>query len=287
MAIQRSNINVSLRKKRRLSRMKKIAYSTIFILFFITLGILGLTSNTVRVHTVVVTGNKTVSNEQISTIVNTILDKKYVWIIPTDNYLLLGRDDIKDQILKTIQTINVVQVSFHGLNTIEVTVSERVAQDLWCVDNPSASKNCFLMDTTGFVFATSSFAIATSSATSTFPIYFGFIKGENPVGKFYFDSHRFNEIAELMRVLTQMNFGPKYFYAVDEHTYQVYLRDGGKILLNNAKTFQGSLTNLQAVMNDGFIKTDEVSLKKISYIDLQSDNKVFCSPSAVCKQTGR
>ena len=268
--------------------MKKIAYFTIFILFFISLCILGLTSNAVRVHTVLVTGNNSISHDKIESIANGVLDQKYAWIIPTDNYLLLRRDDIKDQILKTIQTINTVQISFHGLNTIEIAVSERVAQDLWCADNPSASKNCFLMDKTGFIFATSSFAIATSSsATSTFPAYFGFIKDEDPIGKFYFDNHRFNEISELMRVLNQMNFGPKYFYAVDEHTYQVYLRDGGKILLNDAKTFQESLTNLQAVVSNRFIRTDIASLKKINYIDLESDNKVFCSPSTVCKQAGQ
>ena len=134
------------------------------------------------------------------------------------------------------------------------------------------------MDKTGFVFAS-------STATSTLPTYFGFFATTtNPVGESYFDSARFADIEGLMQAVNQLGFRPQYFDAIDTHTYQVYLKDGGKILLNNEKTFGESLTNLETLVNDGFIKVNDATLKKINYVDLQSGDKVFCSPASICKQ---
>lgn len=272
-----SNINATLRKKRRLSRMKKIAYSAIFILFFICLCILGLTSNRVRILNVTVSGNTTVSTGQILNIVNPILDEKHLWIIPTDNFFLLKGDEIKNQILATLETIDAVKISFQNLNTIDVAVSERTVSNIWCEGIPSQMGNCFLMDKSGFVFAS-------STATSSLPVYFGFFASTSPIGNFYFDSARFADIESLMQAVNQLSFHPQYFDAIDIHTYQIYLKDGGKILLNDDKTFGQSLTNLQALIDDGFIKVNDATLKKINYLDLQSGDKVFCSPASVCKQ---
>ncbi len=272
-----SNINVTLRKKRRLSRMKKIAYSAVFILFFISLCILGLTSNKVRIQNITVSGNMAVSNNQILNIVNPILDEKHLLIIPTDNFFLLKRNEIKMDILENIKTINAVKISFQNLNKINIVVSERVAENLWCQGDPSKIGNCFLMDQTGFVFAS-------STASSSLSEYFGFFTDTNPIGESYFDSAQFADIQNLMGALNQMGFVPQYFNAADEHTYQVYLKNGGKILLNDEKTFTQSLINLEALVSNGFIKMDEKSLTKINYIDLQSGNKVFCSPASICKQ---
>ena len=83
--------------------MKKIAYSAVFILLLISLGILGLTSNKVRILNVTVSGNTTVSIDQILNIVNPILDKKDLLIVPTDNFFLLKGDEIKNQILATLK----------------------------------------------------------------------------------------------------------------------------------------------------------------------------------------
>ncbi len=273
---QRSNINQSLRKKRRLSRIRKIGLSALYILFLISLCILGLTSDKVRIRNVSIAGNSSVSSSEISAIVNAELNKRYLLIIPTDNYLLLERNDIKNQILSDIKTINSVKISFKNLNDIEIKVSERVAQNHWCGGTPDVPGNCFLMDKTGFVFAS-------STVISAFPEYFGMITNQNPIGEFYFDSHRFAEISAFIGALSQLDFYPEYFYAVDAHTYQVYLQNGGKILLNDEKTFGQSLINLQALVNDGFIKMDKASLAKINYVDLRYGNRVVCSPAAVCK----
>jgi len=258
--------------------MKKIAYSAVFVLFFITLGILGLTWKKVRIQTVAVSGNASVSTDQILNIVDPILDRKDLLIVPTDNILLLKGNEIKDALLENIKTISAVKISFQNLTAIDISISERPADNLWCQGDPSKMGNCFSMDDTGFVFAT-------SAATSALPTYFGFFASTtDPVGETYFDSARFSQIVALMSGIGQLGFHPQYFDALDADTYEVYLKDGGKILLSDGKSFDESLTNLSALVNDKFISMDEKSLAKIDYLDLESGNKVFCAPASVCKQ---
>jgi hypothetical protein len=71
-----------------------------------------------------------------------------------------------------------------------------------------------------------------------------------------------------------MNLQPESFAAINEHEYEVKLLLGGTIFLNDKKTLEKSLINLQALIDGGYIKTDEAFLKRIKYIDLRYGNKV-------------
>ena len=75
MAYQRSNIGTSLNRKRHTSLLKKIGAYFIFILFFISLGILGLTKEQVRIKSIVVSGNSSVSTDDILKIVYLEMNK--------------------------------------------------------------------------------------------------------------------------------------------------------------------------------------------------------------------
>jgi hypothetical protein len=63
-----------------------------------------------------------------------------------------------------------------------------------------------------------------------------------------------------------MNFRPTGFSAISEHEYEVYILGGGKILVNDKRSFESSLQNLQALVDNKYIKTDSEFLKKIKYI---------------------
>ncbi len=263
-----SNINSSLKKKRRLGVSKKVGIWAIFILFFISLFVLGLTRQEVRISNVTVSGNSAVSKEDISNIVEQKLTERYLWIIPTDNFLLLKRGAIKNEILNDFKKVKTADIFFHSLKDIEITVTEREAKYLWCDGMPTKYKNCYFMDKNGFIFAE-----APDFSGNPFTKYFGLIIG-NPVGQSYFNSARFNEINTFFTKLNDMKFSPVSFNAVDESQYEVYLSVGGKIIFDDKKTFDKDIINLQAVIDSGYIKTDPASLQKIKYIDLRFGNKV-------------
>ncbi len=265
---ERSTIGVILKKKKRASTAKRIGVWAVFIVFFISLAVLGLTAYQVRVHDVVITGNSAVHTADIAAVADTLLDKRYLGIVATDNILLLDRAGIKNTLLATFKNIHTVEISFSGLNTLHISVTERLMQSLWCAGMPDHPGACFFMDSDGFVFAK-----ATSTAISI-PRYFGLIASSSPIGESYASSSFFALLAKVFDTVRAMQFAPYAFSAQSIDEYEITLKGGGILYLNNGKPFSQSLMNLQALIDNGYIKTDDGFLKKIQYIDLRYGNKV-------------
>ncbi len=268
MAIS-SRINSSLKKKRRMGLLKKILYTAVFILFFVSLFILSLTWNKLIIKDISVSGNASVSKDAIISIADSKLNENRLWFVRTDNFFLLRGSEIKNEILADFPKINSVKISFHGLTSIEIIISERTPASVWCAGDLSNTGQCYFMDDKGFIYGA-----APQFSGNPFPEYFGVIAGDNPVGQNYFGAERFSEISAFFNKLSDMNFSPEYFSAADEHEYTVGLADGGKIYVNDDQTFDKSLINLQALIDNGYIKTDKSFLEKLNYIDLRFDNKV-------------
>ena len=264
----RSNIGVSLKRKRKKSFIKKACAYFIFILFFISLAILGLTNKHVRIKNIIIDGNTSVKSFDVLKIANDELYKNYLWIIPTDNILLLRSGEIENQILNNIKKAKDVSVSVSGIDEIKISIKERVDDSLWCKDNILNIDNCYSMDSEGFIFEKIS-----DVSQNIKPIYSGLIKDENPIGQFYFKDN-FNKISSLYKGFQDISFSPQYFEAINENEYKVGILGGGYILLNNKKSFESSLTNLQALVANKYIGSDEDSIKKIKYVDLRFGNKV-------------
>ena len=268
MVQHRSNVGASLNKKRHVSLIKKILAYFIFTLFFLSLLILGLTREEVIIKDIVISGNASVPTEDIMKIVENNINNNYLWIIRTDNILLLRRGKIKNEILSDIKKINEVSISIRAVDKIEISVKERESKNLWCDGTPTSSKNCYFMDLSGFIFEK-----AAVFSSDIFPKYFGLITDENPIGQLYLREN-FSKVIGLFNKLKEMSFEPKSINAINVHEYEVYLLGDGKIILNDKKSFESSLLNLQALINDGYIKNDKESIKKIKYIDLRFGNKV-------------
>lgn len=268
MAQIRSNIGTTLNKKRKMSFLKKLGIYFIFILFFVSLGIWGLTTDKVQIKEVKISGNSSVSSENLSKIIQNELNTYYLWIIPTNNILLLRRGEIRGQILNGFKKIKSVGVYLNGLDKIEVAVVERESNSLWCDGGPETTKKCYFMDAAGFIYEE-----APEFSGDTFPKYFGLITDKDPIGQIYF-SNNFKNISALYEMLGKISFIPKNFSAVNEHEYEINLVYAGKIIMNDKKSFESQLVNLQALVDNGYIKTDIDSLKKIKYIDLRFGNKV-------------
>jgi len=269
----RSNIGASLNRKRQASLLKKILVCFVFILFFISLAVLGLTTDNVRIKNIIVSGNSSISIENIMNIANDGIHRYYLWIIPTDNIFLLRRSEIKNDILDNIKKIGSVSIYIDGFDKINISVVEREVDSLWCTGDVINQKDCYFMDSDGFIFEE-----APQFSLGIFPEYFGLIAEENPIGQFYlkdiFSALGGKNIPGLYNELKNMSFQPQYFEALTLHEYEIYILGGGKIIMNDVKSFESSLINLQALVSNGYIKNDTESLKKIKHIDLRFGNKV-------------
>ena len=180
---------------------KKVVYTIIFVLFFISLFVLSLTWNKLTINNISVSGNSSVSDSDILAVVNPILSEKHLWIIRTDNLFLIDNSEIKKQIMDDFPKINSVKVGFHGLTSIVVSVSERTPDSIWCKGTPANTGQCFFMDDTGFIYGE-----APKFSGNPFPEYFGILDNDNPMAQNYFGEERFTEIRSLFKKLVICSF---------------------------------------------------------------------------------
>ncbi len=263
-----SRINSSLKRRKRIGFLKKILYGGIFVLFFCSLFVLALTWDKLIIKNISISGNSAIHSSDISAIAEMSLEKRYLGFIRTDNWFLIRRGEIKSEVYDQFPKIESVQIHFHGFNVIEIAILEREPANLFCSGIPTNLGQCYFMDKNGFVFG-----MAPKFSSDVYPQYFGLIAGD-PMRQGYFDKNRFSEISRLFQVLSNMNFSPEYFYAKSLDEYEIGLNGGAKIFLNSSQSFEKSLTNLQALIDNSYVKTDSEFLKKLEYIDLRFGNKV-------------
>ena len=79
MIRQKPNIITNFKKKRRKNLAKKIFAYFIFVLFFLSLIVFGLSTEEARIKEVIVSGNVSIKSEDIKSIVNKEMYKKYAF----------------------------------------------------------------------------------------------------------------------------------------------------------------------------------------------------------------
>ncbi|MFA6797352.1 MAG: hypothetical protein WCR40_01445 [Candidatus Paceibacterota bacterium] len=265
----KSKISSSLSKKRKTIFIKKIGVIFVFILLLISLFILFLTNDKIRIKNVSVVGNSSVSIEEISNIVEEKLNKRYLWIIPTDNIFLLQRFKISKEILKNIKKVKTVKINFENLNEIKITISERVSESIWCFKQLKEISDCYFMDDFGFIFAKAPYF-----TNNIFLKYYGLILDDDPIGRNYFDPDKFEEIKIFISEIRKMGFEPESFFAIDGHQYEVTLSGGAKIMFDDEEDFSKNLLKLSTLIENNYIKTEIEEITKINHIDLRYGNKV-------------
>jgi cell division septal protein FtsQ len=267
--MSKSKISLTLKKKRNITLIKKCGAIFIFILFFISLLILFLTIDKIKINNIVIVGNSSVSTEDVVNIIQKELDEKYLWIIPTDNIFLLQRFEIPIEILENIKKINTVKISLQGLNTLKVVVSERVSESLWCLGVPEDSNGCYFMDSDGFVFNK-----APELTNNIFIKYYGVILKNNPIGENYFSFNKFKDIKCFISEIKKIGFKPESFSVINESQYEIVLSEKSKIIFDNKEDILKNISKLNTLIQNNYIKIDDEFLSKINHIDLRYGSKV-------------
>ncbi len=217
-----------------------------------------------QVQSVDISGNSTINKEDISKIVYQNLDKDYFYLLKTNNFFFLKRDEIKNELVSNFPKIESVDINFYTLNNMKIRVNEREAKYLWC----NATSTCYFMDKTGFIFKE-----APTLSPNPFFEFLGSITYD-PVGK-YFLKEKFSNISSFIDSINKIGFVTKSFTVIEEHKYEITLSTGAKIILDDKKTFEQDLTALQAIIDNGYIKPGDSSFQKIKSMDLRYGNKVI------------
>lgn len=271
-----TDILLSARRKRR----KKFFLKAGLIL----LGILFLTGGIVsffyvprfRINEIAVGGANAADESELKTEIENILKRKILKFLPADNIFLLPKTKIAAFLLQSFPILKKADIERSFFQKISVSVEERKPAALLCFDSAATSTDltsgpCLFMDENGILFQEApSFSgeifvkfIDERQATSS---------SENlAIGRETIPEPELRKLLSFEKSLAGQAMAVSKIILKDGGEYEVYLKEGWYIKLNNKNEADLSFGNLQLVLEE----TIKEKRSNLEYIDLRFGNKVF------------
>lgn len=285
-------------RKRRKRRFIKISIKlAVLLLLIVALAWLSWISK-LSIGNVVVVGNSSVEASELQKDINKILDGKYALIFSKRNAMIYPKKEIRELVLNNYPRVENVIVKTEGLNILNVLIEERKPLALWCT-----TPNCYLMDKNAFIYekyedhsasasalvsrdtstssvasSTSENAVQKSSAENDLVKFHGNEEavGPAPIGKHAFDKKLFEEMFSTSKVMETLGFKVSDITYKEKNSITFGLKDNGRIIFSDKKSFEESLDNLKSALSSSAFKgKSSTAYNTFEYIDLRYGNKVF------------
>lgn len=257
--------------------------STIVLFFFLViLFTLAIFSGheKVSVQTIIISGNASVTDNEILTIANRDMAGRYGYLFARNNSMIFPRFQIKKDLLAELKTIKDVDISWNTWQRVDINIVERKPDSVWCgADIKATDSECYFVDKNGFIysrgpiFSGSMFikSYGALSATST-----------SPIGQYFLPTEIYSQIYNLIQILDQNNI-KVIAISYDGFDYRFTLDSGPEIIFNNKNGFSSVFTNLfSAIETKNLDLAADASV--INYIDLRFDNKIVVGKKEVVKE---
>lgn len=235
----------------------------------------------IQIENIEVSGNSTISKDEIIGLIRKETSAKYFKLFSKNSVFLYPKESIEAKLEDNFKKIETVSIKSKGLKTIIVSMVERKPDSLWCFsgsENGTIRKNnnsgkCYFLDKEGVVFSE-----APDFSGSAFLRYYGLLDGaDNPIGQNYLFGGKFKEVSEFINSLEVLEMRVASFRAESGSDYEIILKNGIKIILDDKQPFDKTLENIQSILGEIDLKKDYStgSPSKINYVDLRFGNKVY------------
>lgn len=147
--------NRKTRREKKKSRKKLIMWLVAVVIVLGTLLYI-VNSDYLTVHNIRLEGQKTLIDQDIIQVVENYKKERYLGIIPKENILIMSAGDITRRLKTTFPTIEKISVDIEGNDEVLITIGEREAHSLWCIDQEYEvffEEECYFADKTGVLYA--------------------------------------------------------------------------------------------------------------------------------------
>lgn len=264
----------SRRIKRKRIFVKVFLFFITIILFFAGLSSLFYISK-FRIQKITIEGNLKTNAEQVSLIINSILDKKYLKILPYDNIFITPKEKIKEEVFNNLLRINSISIDREFPDSLLIKIGERKPVALFCGNYPEeemeeivAPNKCMFLDKNALVFEEA--PIFSNNLYVRF-FYDSLNNNEISLREKIIDEHMFDNLIKFIGLLDKNSIKTIKIIVQEEDIYQLFTNEGWYIILNKDNTSLGYLNNL-IVSLDNQIKDKRSNLE---YIDIRFGSKIF------------
>ncbi len=263
-----------LRKKKKKVLQWKLGVFCLLILAIVFGCIYVLRLNYLQIQEVYVEGEYTSLSTRVSEDVGSVLEGKYLWLIPKTNIFLYPKSNIEDALSLNYPEIEKysIELDIFHTKTLKITVKERQEIGVWC-RYVSEKEECYFIDNSGYVFEKSP-----NYSDGVLMKYSGRIQGE-PLGAQYVPRETFQKIISFVNAvnaksdaymlrITGLNFEK-------DSNLTFRLQNGGSLFVDLNTGLTQTFENVSILLSqDSFLYEIEDG-SFIDYVDARLPGKVF------------
>lgn len=275
--------NRKTRREKKKSRKKLILFIVSFIVILGSILYI-LNSDFLRVHNVRLQGQKTLIDQDIIDVVESYKQERYLGMIPKSNILVMSTGDITRRLQEAFPTIEKISVDIEGNDEVLITIGEREAHSLWCIDQEYEvffEEECYFADKTGVLYARAPYF----SGNVYLKLYIPEPEGEI-IGMTISEIISFEAFFDFVTVLEQeygIRISGVYFKPAGDVELQlarlgntVYSEPEPIIIFNQSDSFETIARNIGITLNYGTFKRDFGERPEaLESIDVRFDGRIF------------
>lgn len=271
------------RREKKKSRKKSILFIFSFVIIIGAVFYV-LNSDYLMVHNIRLQGQKTLIDQDIITVVETYKDERYLGIIPKGNILVMSTGDITRRLKEAFPTIEKIAVDIEDNDEVLITIGEREAHSLWCIDQEYEAffeEECYFADETGVLYARAPYFSGNVYVKLYISEPEGDIIGTNVTSVASFDD--FFIFLDNLEADDNVRIASVYFRPAGDVELTiarlndvVYVENRPKILFNQADPYETIARNIGITLNYDTFKQDfSTQAPKLESIDVRFDGRVF------------
>ena len=269
-----------IKRRNRLLLRVGLVFLAILIIFFTLVFVSRLQK--FRITEVDLSGQTLVSPDDVVSATNSFISGYYLGLFPRNDAFIYPKSELENFLKENFKRINTIQIKLVGFKKMEIVITERQQQALWCDGSgvpsgnasttaSSDSEKCYFLDDNGMIFSE-----APNFSGDAYFKYYGGVSSSSPViGQTYMaSSSLFAEIGSFVQTVEGTSIEPVSVLVTPDGQFTLNLSSGGKIYFIQSQSFADSASNLKTLLQN-LSSSSSTSVLNIDYIDLRFGNKLY------------
>ncbi|MCI5051098.1 MAG: FtsQ-type POTRA domain-containing protein [Candidatus Pacebacteria bacterium] len=271
------------REKRKIR--KKIVLIILAVLIIIGTGAYVMNHEYLKLEQIEIRGQKTLIADDVTEATQSYLDSKYFWIFSKSNIFIFNRAQLKKKLTETFPKIENIEVNVEGAEKVIVTIGERSAHSLWCIDKEYESvfdEECYFADSGGLLYARAPYF----SGSIYMKMFIEPYEEGEYIGSQVKDEGEFNELFEFLNQLEE-NFPMKIAetgfdnfrdvrISLSRINNVVYPERRVTLLYNEKDDYETILRNVGIVLDlEEFQEEFNLYSSRLESIDVRFEDRIF------------